>query len=59
MYNPCFECLNRYGRKYSEECVNICVFAQAVHEINIEVQKIGELVENQRRSKNASDYSPA
>ena len=27
MYNPCFECLNRYGKQYTEECDNTCEYA--------------------------------
>lgn len=27
MYNPCFECMNRYGRQYTEECDNKCDYA--------------------------------
>ena len=27
MYKPCFECLNRRGHSYSEECDNTCEYA--------------------------------
>lgn len=27
MYNPCFECLNRYGKQYTEECDSTCEYA--------------------------------
>lgn len=27
MYSPCFECMNRYGRQYTEECDNTCDYA--------------------------------
>lgn len=30
MYNPCFECMNRYGKQYTEECNNTCDYAYAV-----------------------------
>ena len=30
MYNPCFECLNRRGYSYSEECDNTCQYAQTL-----------------------------
>lgn len=30
MYNPCFECLNRYGKQYTEECDDTCDYASAV-----------------------------
>lgn len=28
MYSPCFECLNRYGHSYTEECNNKCDYAR-------------------------------
>ena len=28
MYNPCFECLNRYGHDYTEECDTTCSYAR-------------------------------
>jgi hypothetical protein len=33
MYNPCLECLNRYGRSYAEDCDNKCLYAQAVSKL--------------------------
>ena len=30
MYNPCFECLNRQGHSYTEECDNTCEYANIV-----------------------------
>ena len=27
MYNPCFECFNRYGKSYTEECDTTCQYA--------------------------------
>ena len=30
MYNPCFECLNRYGYSYTEECDDTCNYAYDV-----------------------------
>ena len=30
MYNPCFECYNRYGKQYTEECDNKCDYAHAL-----------------------------
>lgn len=32
MYFPCFECLNRYNREYTEECDEICMYAKAIKE---------------------------
>ncbi len=33
MYNPCFECLNRYGKQYTEECDNTCEYAHALSKL--------------------------
>lgn len=28
MYNPCYECWNRYGKEYTKECDTTCEFAK-------------------------------
>lgn len=33
MYNPCFECLNKYGHSYTEECDNTCDYAHVVSKL--------------------------
>ena len=33
MYNPCFECMNRYGREYSEECDHKCDYANLASQL--------------------------
>jgi hypothetical protein len=33
MYNPCFECQNRYGHSYTEECDNACEYANALSKL--------------------------
>ena len=33
MYNPCFECFNRYGHSYTEECDNTCDYAHALSKL--------------------------
>ena len=33
MYNPCFECMNRYGRQYTEECDNKCDYANVMFQL--------------------------
>lgn len=33
MYNPCFECQNRYGHSYTEECDNTCEYANALSKL--------------------------
>ena len=33
MYNPCFECSNRYNREYTEKCDNACEYAHFVKHI--------------------------
>jgi hypothetical protein len=30
VYNPCFDCLNRYGHSYTEECDNTCEYAHTL-----------------------------
>lgn len=30
LYYPCFECLNKYNRQYSPECIEQCDYAQNV-----------------------------
>ena len=32
MFSPCFECLNRYGHSYTEECDNKCGYAKEIKE---------------------------
>lgn len=32
MHSPCFECLNRYGYSYTEECDNKCAYAKEIKE---------------------------
>ena len=33
MYNPCFECMNRYGKQYTEECDNKCDYANVMFQL--------------------------
>lgn len=33
MYNPCFECQNRYGHSYTEECDNTCEYANVLSKL--------------------------
>ena len=33
MYNPCFECLNRHGHSYTEECDNTCEYANIMSKL--------------------------
>lgn len=35
MYNPCFECMNRYGKEYTEECDNTCEYANALSKLKL------------------------
>ena len=30
MYNPCFECFNRYNKVYTEKCNNTCMYANKI-----------------------------
>lgn len=45
-YNPCFECLNRYNRQYSEECDNDCAYAHAVKLRNINIEDLNTTIKN-------------
>ena len=33
MYNPCAECLNKYGHSYTEECDNKCIYAYTISKL--------------------------
>ena len=44
MYFPCFECLNRYNREYTEECDEICMYAKAIKEKDTVIQGYREIV---------------
>ena len=33
MYSPCFECMNRYGRQYTEECDSKCDYANVMSKL--------------------------
>ena len=33
MYNPCFECLNRHGHSYTEDCDNKCEYANVISKL--------------------------
>lgn len=46
MYNPCFECMNRYGKQYTEECDNTCNYAQAVKERNNAISALYKTISN-------------
>ena len=43
MYNPCFECMNRFNRQYTEDCDDKCEFAHVVKE-NSKLKVEGEWV---------------
>lgn len=62
MYSPCFECMNRYGKQYSEECDNTCEYAVAVkfigelqNEIKVLQDKIALAALKEQESRN---YNP-
>lgn len=33
MYNPCFECWNRYGHYYTEDCDTTCQYANDISKL--------------------------
>jgi hypothetical protein len=45
-YNPCFECLNRYGREYSEDCDNRCEYAYTIHLRNATIEDLHTTIDN-------------
>ena len=56
MYSPCFECLNRYGKQYSEECDNTCEYAVAVKyigELQDEIKSLQDIIEDLKKRDNA------
>lgn len=44
MYNPCFNCLNRYGHSYIEGCDTNCEYAQVLAKLK-PYGSIDEIVE--------------
>jgi hypothetical protein len=44
MYNPCLECLNRYGHSYTEDCDNKCQYANVISKLK-PYGSIDEIVE--------------
>jgi hypothetical protein len=44
MYNPCLECLNRYGHDYTEDCDNKCQYANVMSKLK-PYSSIDEIVE--------------
>ena len=50
MYNPCFECLNRYGHSYITECDNTCEYANIISKLK-PYGSIDEIVEILRGDK--------
>lgn len=44
MYNPCLECLNRYGYDYTEDCDNKCQYANVMSKLK-PYGSIDEIVE--------------
>ena len=33
MYNPCFECMTRYGRQYTQDCDTKCYYANVMSKL--------------------------
>jgi hypothetical protein len=50
MNSPCFECLNRYGHSYTEECDNTCEYANIISKLK-PYGSIDEIVEILRGDK--------
>ena len=47
MHNPCFECWNRYGHSYTEECDNTCDYAISIAKRNNIIEYLLDLVEEE------------
>ena len=54
-FNPCFECLNRFGRQYSKNCDNTCEYAYAVklrdsniEDLNTTIKKLESDLEEEK-----------
>lgn len=50
MYTPCFECLNRHGHSYTEECDNTCRYAYDISRLK-QFGGIDEVVEVMKGNK--------
>ena len=50
MYNPCFECMNRYGKQYTEECDSKCDYANVLSKLKPygTVDEIVEVMQGKR-----------
>lgn len=43
-YNPCFECLNRHEKRYSEECNSKCEYAYAVQLRDSNIEDLNTII---------------
>lgn len=53
MYNPCWECFNRYERSYTKDCDSKCQYAKAISMLNLlepygSVNEIVEIMKGDR-----------
>lgn len=50
LYQPCFECLNRYGHSYTKECDTTCAYASEVaalkQQLNTESNALWKVIIN-------------
>ena len=62
MYNPCFECMNRYGKQYTEECDNKCDYANVMfqlffHILNYKSENVGiKYIENEEAYTSGTSF---
>ena len=52
MHSPCFECLNRYGKQYAEECDSTCEYAIAIKfigELQAEIKNLQDIIEDLKK----------
>ena len=47
MYNPCFECWNRRGHSYTEECDNTCLYAKDIKNRDTAINLLLDAIEEE------------
>lgn len=47
-FNPCFECQNRYGHDYCEECDGYCLYAKDVKSYKQKIERVLDKMEQWR-----------
>ena len=59
-YNPCFECLNRYGHDHCKECDGYCLYAKDVRSYKQKIERVLDKMEQwQKVYKESGDKKTA